>query len=53
MIRKVFQNTFESTVERSLHVIEVKELENMLKRLIELKSSESKAGESKQEGKRK
>jgi len=46
MIRKTFQNTFESTVETSLHAIEVIELENMLKRLIELKSSEANAGES-------
>lgn len=53
IIRKGFQNTFASTVESSLHAIEVVELENMLKRLIELKSSEAKAGESKQEEKRK
>jgi len=53
MIRKTFQNTFESTVESTLHAIEVVELENMLKRLIELKSSEVSAGESKTSKKKK
>jgi len=51
IIRKGFQYSFASTVESSLHAIEVVELENMLKRIIELKSSEAKARESKQEEK--